>query len=202
MPDYRLEHLCSCDRMRADEIPARRMVMSTHVFVDETKGRSYVVVAVLLPADSLSTARKQLRALCKSGQRRIHFTNEGDRRRRELLAAMCALDLRAVIYDGARHGKDHRAARRACLDAVVSDLAVLDAQMLVVELDESVVANDRRWLYAQVRATGCERRLRYVHKRAHEEELPAIPDGIARAWTHGREWRRRIDGIVAEVRAV
>jgi hypothetical protein len=47
--------------------------------------------------------------------------------------------------------------------------------------------------------SGCRDTLRYMHKRANEEPLLAIPDAVAWSWAKGGHWRRRVTGIVADV---
>jgi ribosomal protein L19E len=173
-----------------------------HVFVDETKDGSYLVAsAVVMPAD-LAAARRIVAGLLKPGQRRLHFTKESPARRRQIIDAMCRTGARARVYDAAGHGKDHRAARRACIDQLVDDCALLRARLLVLERDDSLEAADRRWLYERVRAAGCAETLRYQHQRAHEEPLLAIPDAVAWCWAKGGEWRRRVEPLVERVREV
>jgi len=51
----------------------RRLGVSGHIFLDESKERGYIIVAgVLLPED-LAAARKTMRTLVMPGQRRVHF---------------------------------------------------------------------------------------------------------------------------------
>lgn len=134
-----------------------------HVFLDESKEHGYVVVATLVLLNDLRWTRKRINELKMPGQRRVHFTTERDSRRREILEVIVATGARIRIYDAGRHGKDQRSARRACLDAVVDDLAVLKSEMLVVERDDSVIEADRRWLYERVRVAKCSSTLRYFH---------------------------------------
>lgn len=176
--------------------------MSGHLFVDETKGHSYVMVAAIMSPDDLQIARKQLAALCRPGQRRVHMNHENSSRRREIISAIDGLGPNVMIYDGRAYGKDERAARHACLDRVVDDAAAAGAHRLIIERDDSVIAQDRRWVYARVHALGCEARLTYEWQRAHEESLLAIPDAVAWCWARGGDWRRRIDGILNAIRYV
>lgn len=175
--------------------------MSAHAFVDETmRGGYYLASAVLLPAD-LAQARKSINALILPGQRRIHFSRERDSRRREIITSIAALKPEVVLYDGSAHG-DNRAARRACLESLVDDLAARGARRLVIEQDDSIWESDRRVLFAQTREVGCGSSLTYLHQRAHEECLLAIPDAVAWCWTRGGQWRGSVRPIVADVRQV
>jgi hypothetical protein len=116
-----------------------------HVFVDETKEKGYLVtVAALLPGD-LVTARRVMRGLVMPRQRRVQFTKESDPRRKQILDCIGELQPKVTIYDGSAWPR--RRQREACLHAMVEDLAVADARMLVLEKDESVEELDKRLLY-------------------------------------------------------
>lgn len=176
--------------------------MGAHVFVDESKERAYLLAAAVLQPRDVTSARKEISALLEPGQRRLHFTKEHPRRRRKILATICEIAPHVTIYDGARFGKDHQSARRACLERIVDDIASMRAHRLVLERDESVFANDQRWLYARTHAVGCQDTLRYVHLKAYEESLLAIPDAVAWCWAKGGDWLRRADAIIDRVREV
>ncbi len=95
--------------------------MTHHAFIDESaRGRKYLIcAATILPTD-LGTARRGLRSLRATGQRRIHFATESDQRRRSLLKEMSTLDTASVIYIA-----DHRnqvAARAAVVASAVIHL--------------------------------------------------------------------------------
>ncbi|RKR88929.1 hypothetical protein BDK92_3262 [Micromonospora pisi] len=171
------------------------------MFVDETKQRGLLVAAaVVLPAD-LAPARQAIQRLVLPGQRRIHFHKESDARRRQILAAVVELGVRAVVYD-ATGQRNTKAARDACLVELVADLAKINAARLVLERDDSTLDADRQLLFRQVRMAGMVEPLRYYHLRAHEEELLAIPDAVAWCWAKGGRWRATVNQIVTDVREV
>ena len=58
--------------------------MGAHYLIDETKAKSYVVVAVACPDSALATARRTLGRLVLPGQRSIHMKHESARRSRAL----------------------------------------------------------------------------------------------------------------------
>jgi hypothetical protein len=68
------------------------------VFVDESKARGYYIAAAAVQPSGARDAEKGIRALRKPGQWRIHFKNESDPRRRELLAGFSRLELRVTVY--------------------------------------------------------------------------------------------------------
>ncbi|MEY9214261.1 hypothetical protein [Thermobifida halotolerans] len=167
--------------------------MGMHVFVDETKNRGYLVAAaVILPPDVTAT-RRTVNGLCRSGQRRIHFTKENDARRRQIITAMTGLKARVEIYDASDHHP--RDARTRCLEAITEDLAGRGRVRLVLERDDSVLNHDKRVLYERVRKFGATE-LEYVFMRAHEECLLAIPDAVAWCWAKGGSWRSAVESMV------
>ena len=70
--------------------------MSSHIFVDETKRAGYVIAAVTV--SDTEAIRKIVRALVLPGQRRIHMKHEQARRRRVIVSALAAMQVR---LDGA-----------------------------------------------------------------------------------------------------
>jgi hypothetical protein len=98
-----------------------RAEMTVHAFVDETKDRGYLVAAAVLQPEELAHARRVLAGLLLPGQRRLHLVKERDSRRGQIVAAMAALPVEAIVYDASerRRGRDQRA---ACLSDLVCDL--------------------------------------------------------------------------------
>lgn len=134
-------------------------------------------------------------------QRSIHFKSESEPRRHKIVDTIIALGVRTTIYDAGAYPSDQQA-RRACLLRLVEDLAQINAERLVLELDDAAVQADREVLYAQCHAAGIARTLRYDHMRAHEECLLSIPDAIAWCWARGGAWRTKVQGLVTEIQRV
>jgi hypothetical protein len=97
--------------------------VSAHVFVDETKQRSYLLVASVVVPGDLDPIRRTLRGLVLPGQRRLHMKDENDQRRRAIAAAIAASGGAATIYDAGRRYRNERERRAACLRALVGDAA-------------------------------------------------------------------------------
>jgi hypothetical protein len=105
-----------------------------------------------------------------------------------------------IVYDATSHN-DRGKGRALCMAQLVADLVTLDVERLVVETADAAVATDRLVLYDAVRLHGATDRLRYVHMRAREETLLAVPDAIAWCWSKGGEWRASLrDGMTIDVR--
>jgi len=173
-------------------------MMNAHVFVDESKSRGLLLAAALVPPDELARLRKLVDGLRLPRQRRIHFTAESDARRKIILTALADAHVQAIVYDASAH-KDVKKARDTALSRLVDDVAKMGAQMLVIERDDQSEASDRAIIRERAGQAGCRDRLRYVHKRSHEECLLSIPDAVAWSWAKAGHWRMRTDRIVSEV---
>ncbi len=168
-----------------------------HVYVDETKHRNYVMAAAVVGGDDLTPARAVVHNLLKPGQRHLHMKDEADGRKKTIAKALAAAGLRAVIYDAGRRHPTQLQARAACLGDLVDDLAISDAEtLIVIDQDETLVHFDRQLLYRAVRAAGREATLHYEHRRATTESLLAIPDAFAWCWAKGSHWRTHIRSVV------
>jgi hypothetical protein len=175
--------------------------MSVHGFADESKHQGYRLAVAVLAAQRLTAARRDMRALRLSGQRRVHFTKERPARRAAIVQAICELDLEVWIYDASAHN-DHRTARTRCLQRVIADLAANGGQRLVIEQDDSLIAADRKDLWAAVRQAQKTVTLAYQHLPPSAEPLLWIADAAAWCWAHDSTWRSRIDPVVTRVRTV
>jgi len=166
-----------------------------HVFVDETKSRDYIMAAAAMLPGDVTGARKRLTGLLLPGQERIHFTHERDSRRRQIIGAVCELEVQVSVY--VARTRDHTAGRRACMKAILDDVLAQQARLLTLELDESVKLPDRRMMAERFRLE--ENPPEYRHLPARSEPLLWIAD--AAAWCHqrGGEWHRLCEPIVRAV---
>lgn len=176
--------------------------MSSHVFVDETKRRGYLLVASVVVSGDLDSTRRMLRGLVLPGQRRLHMKDENDQRRRSIATAIAVSGVTATIYDAGRRYRNERERRAACLHALIVDAAHRGDGMLVLEQDDTLLSWDNQRLIEYTRDAGCRDTLRYEHRHAASELLLAVPDAVAWCWAKGGDWRRRIEPIVTDVREV
>ncbi|WP_367134667.1 hypothetical protein [Saccharothrix sp. HUAS TT1] len=166
-----------------------------HAFLDESRrGSTYLVAVVIAQPRDLDPVRTALRAKVKRGQRRLHFYKEGESRRREIIALLHDLGVRARIF--ACEHPDDRSARRLCVAAAGHYLININAARLVLESCAHQDAEDRHTL-ALVKRKIFE--LTYEHFRAHEDPMLWASDAIAWSYGAGGEWRRRVTGLVEKV---
>jgi hypothetical protein len=172
--------------------------MNAHIFADESKRNSFVLAAASIPAEQLARMRQVVTGLRLPGQRRLHFVGERDSRRLQIIQAFVQAGLSATIYE-ASGIRDLKVARDAVITRLTSDALAQRAQMLVLELDDSLEAQDRLVIREQLRKADRPDAFRYEHRRAYEECLLSIPDAVAWSWCKSSRWRRLVDPLVTEV---
>jgi len=170
-----------------------------HAFLDESRrGTTYLIAVTLVRSRDLDAMRSVMRGLVKHGQRRVHFNDESDRRRKDVLARISALGVRAHVWT-CKHNND-AVARSACLVGMIPRLVDLGVARLVLESCQHQDAADRRVLAAGVRKAGGS--FMYEHLRPAEDPLLWVSDAIAWSYGAGGEWRRRSIDLIDEVAAV
>lgn len=144
--------------------------MTAHAFIDESqRGHSYLVCVVLVDPGDLPGVRGELRAMPMPGQRRLHFVNESPRRRRQLLAAMSKLPVRARVYISTNK---EPIARRQALAAILSDSRAAGIERIIIERREpGQDARERRQIAGAIRAGDAPGALSYQHLSGYEEPL-------------------------------
>jgi hypothetical protein len=173
---------------------------TTHVYVDESKRSDYLVIAAAIMPPDLTSARRDMTDLLLGGQSRLHMVKENAGRQRKILGVVAELKVAVTIYQAPRgSAKAERDLRRRCLDRLVADLAPRGHAQLALELDETLLAWDRKVLHAAMQREQRADSLRYRHERAAAEPLLAIPDAVAWAWGKGGDWRRRAEANVVDV---
>lgn len=170
----------------------------SHVFVDESKARDYLLISAVVVAADLGQARRAIRALTLPGQPRLHMKKESNRRRRQILTTIDGLAPEVTIYRAGTLWRTELERRDQCLHALVADIADQGHTYLCLERDASLVGRDRQQLIEATRATGCADRLSYRHESATAEPLLAIPDAVGWAWARGGDWRRRCEKVVTD----
>ncbi|MCL2515968.1 MAG: hypothetical protein FWD85_03930 [Microbacteriaceae bacterium] len=174
-----------------------RFARASHVFVDESKARGYLFAATVVAPANLSIARRELVAMRRPRQDRIHFKTESESSRRSLLSRMSSLDLSVTVYLVA--GLGHKASREACVTALVDDLIDSRAARLILERDESLEQADRRMIAALLRSRDASGVFEYQHQAAKAEPLLWVSDAVAWAHQAGGDWIRRVATLTASV---
>lgn len=171
-------------------------VRDAHVFVDESKTRGYFIAAAAVAAHDAQAADRLIRAHARAGQRRIHFTNESDSSRKNLLSRFAESGVSVTVY--AARGLSDPEARKLCLRTLLDDLAAAQAGRLVIEQDDSLMAADRRLIQATLRERDYAG-LRYEHARPADHALLWVSDAVAWCYQARGDWIRRAEPLVTEI---
>jgi hypothetical protein len=167
------------------------------VFVDESKRLGFRFAAALVSAHTMADARSSMRAQLVRGTRRLHFVHENKIHRQRALRAIADLDLSIAIIESPRYENPENQ-RTAALVALVGLCVEWEADRLVIERDENVVALDRRVLAERTHGPGHEYPKTYSHLPASQEPLLWIADAVAWSWSRGGDYRHLVEdmGIV------
>ena len=92
--------------------------MSSHIFVDESKERDYLLVAAVILSDDLDATRTLVRGLVLHGQHQVHMKKESVSRKRSIASAICATGVQATIYNAGMTHRSELDARDACSELV------------------------------------------------------------------------------------
>lgn len=171
-----------------------------HVFVDETKQRSYPMVASTV--SDTAGLRASLRELLLPNQRFLHMKTERDGRRRQIATTIARAGVEATVYRAAQNHLTEKERRAACLQRLVRDNADGKHSLLILDHDESMLRWDKQQLIEFTRAEDCRDSVRYEHRRGQSEPLLAVPDAIAWCWAKGGAWRAAMSGVVIAEREV
>ncbi|MDO5499085.1 MAG: hypothetical protein Q4F67_05310 [Propionibacteriaceae bacterium] len=170
-----------------------------HVFADESKRGSYLLVAVPFAAHDRQRARKRIRSLIHPGSSDIHMKREGDAHRKRILGGLSELGITAIVIES-RAGRD-RVDRRGCLAALYRRLHDDAAGRLVLETDESLLKWDRQTMF-QIAAEVGHPQLEYGWCPRRAEPLLWTADAVAWCYARGGSWRRDVQRLIGEVMQV
>ena len=163
------------------------------LFLDESKVKDYIVVTTASSSGTLKQSEQKLRSLLKSGQRRLHFKSERDSRRREILARIVELNVRATVWVVSE--LPNKAARDLCLTAICQEAVHSGVDQITIESDESIVSADRK-LISNLLRTEKAGHIRFQHTPPHEHPLLWVSDALAWCYSSGGDWMRRSEPLI------
>lgn len=171
-----------------------------HVYVDESKAKAYLLAAVMVPPGNLTKFRRIMKSFLMPRQGHIHFVNEKDSRRKQILSALNAAGVQARIYRVV--GLNPIVARAVCLEAMMDDLFELGVTSLILELEESARNSDVVLLRQGLERRGLRASVEYKHLGKSAEPILWIADAIAWSYARGGDYKRRALLLVASVREI
>lgn len=165
-----------------------------HFFVDESIRSKYLIAAIAVHPANLRGIRSSLRRLLLPGERSIHFKDESDKRRRELIGEVARMDYEVFLYTGSG---SNEATRTRCLCVLMQDCLKMNAKRLVLEArGASLDRRDRETIAKTLRGEASPEHgakvLEYTHLKAHEEPGLWLPDVIAWSYGAGGRWRQEV----------
>ncbi|WP_454852039.1 hypothetical protein [Promicromonospora soli] len=167
--------------------PPRR----AHVYVDESKAKGFLLIGVFVASGAVSSLRSALRSLRRPGQRSIHFVSERNAIRDAVLRTLIERDVSAVVVSAPKQ-RTTQTPRELCVRTLARTCVERDASFLVLETDQTLVPDDKRWLFEELHKTD----VRYDHRERHEEPLLWAADAIAWAWNRDAAWREKVRPLV------
>lgn len=167
------------------------------LYIDESKSKAYIVVAVLVAPGEAAGLRKRMQNLRKSGQGHIHFVKEGHPRRKQILTELENMRIQAVVYRV--KGLNPIAARALCITAILDDLLRVRATNLIFELEESALKSDEVLLRQGLLRRGLKSRVEYTHLGKSEEPILWVADAIAWSYARGDDYKRRAMKLITQV---
>lgn len=181
-----------------DEALRKKFLMSLHMFVDESKSRSYVLAGATCPISDLVATRRLFTKLLLPGQERLHFSKERDARRRMILEQINNSPMRAIIVTTPKKPTEIEARARA-LRRLVRQTNVLSIERMVIERDESTLLLDKRVLSEVTTNASESAALSYGWSPPRQEPLLWAADAFAWAWSTGGWWRDQVRSGVTPI---
>lgn len=149
--------------------------------------QEYLVGAAILDAAECEAMREELRPLLLPGQIKLHWTDEGARRRARVIDAIVSLGPMNVIVShvSERQNKMERF-RRKCLELMYFEFSSMKLHDVTLESRSlKQDARDRAHIVA-LQAQGLDRRIRVAHSRGGDEPLLWIADAVLGAVNSAR----------------
>lgn len=169
------------------------MNQNIHAFADESHRRGeYLICAATIRGQDLASTRTELRKLRLRGQRRLHFADESDPRRKFILSALGDLDTSTGLFVASF--RDQARARKAILQRMVVELRRDGVGRLVLDAREGQDHRDRSAIH-DVLGSRPEPEFEYLHQPSATEPLLWVPDAVAWAWGRGGHWRKRVEDL-------
>lgn len=132
-----------------------------------------------------------------NGRRRVHFSDEGTKVRRQIMDCYGQLPTGVAVAVAEYTGGDDQVARNECLRALLK--AFIDLRVGVAVLDTRGAdrdSHDRRVIARALREGLGPAELHYTHRGSRDEPLLALPDAFGWCWGAGGTWKKLVDPLV------
>lgn len=176
-----------CEERATDGVEA--VESSLVAYADESSVRhnddhqEYLVCAAILERSKLEEIRQELRPLLLPGQMKLHWTDEGSRRRRQIVLTVSGLDVfQVIVTNRSQVNRKTERYRRKCLETLYFELGNKKIADLTLESrQESQNRKDIEPIVALQAAGKCQG-IRVTHCRGGDDPLLWIPDVVLGAF--------------------
>jgi hypothetical protein len=163
------------------------------MYVDESKRRGYILAATIVENHTAPSLRKALKREITSG-RSIHFIDEKDSRRKQLLQAYIRLGFKVRIFS--EDGKPDFDLRKVCLIRAFEFATQNGIEQVVIETDESILLLEKRFLNQLFKEREWSGIVGYDHKAKHEEPLIWVSDAVVWCVGRGGDWAKLAEPLI------
>lgn len=161
--------------------------MSWYAFVDESESNRrldpdvYILAASIMPAESRDSVREIAQGLRLPGQRKVHWRDESEKRRRLLAEAVASLAvMHLVVVRVGRVGEPSERKRRKCMERLLFELSAMGVHQVIMEGREAKQnCLDLNLLKALRSRKELSAELRIDHISGPGEPLLWLPDILA-----------------------
>lgn len=141
--------------------------------------REYMVCAAFISTDACEAVREQLRPLLMRGQVKLHWTDESERRRRDIVARIVDLGpMNVVVSHLDKYQRRVERHRKKCLEVLYHQMVAMQVFDLTLECRSDHQDREDRAHIVALQGQGLDRRLRIGHARGGDEPILWIADAV------------------------
>lgn len=166
------------------------------IAVDEVKSKRFILCAVTCDISKRNLIYQTLSDLRLPGQTRIHFVDESDRRRKQILGAISKLPIKVQFF--VAPDQSDAVARERALGELIMCLPNRGNVEILIEQDENFIRRDRAVIQRGLFQIGRLDQVAYRHVLARQEPLVWLPDVYAWVANRGGSWRGYLGEIEHE----
>jgi len=154
-------------------------------YIDESSSahppaqQEYMVCAAIIDTNSLESVRDALLPLRLPGQIKLHWTDESDKRRQQIIDALCAIDsMQAIISHRSEFSRKTERFRRKCLEQLYFELSEMGIRDITLEGRQAAQNRLDIAHIVALQGQGQHPGLRLRHARGGDDPLLWIPDAV------------------------
>lgn len=154
-------------------------------YIDESSAlrsadhQEYMVCAAIVDANDAETIREALYPLRLPGQVKLHWRDESNRRRMDIVEKIASIDsMQAIVTHRSTPSRKTERFRRKCLEQMYYELSAMQIQAVTLESRQEVQNKRDREHIVALQGQGQCTNLRIQHVRGGDDPLLWIPDAV------------------------